>query len=88
MPGLKISSIDDSCGTDLERMASQPVDAVEDLLERDRDQGLDLGGDKPEADGLDLDPRRRELREDVHRHRRAVAHAEDHHARRRSATTR
>ena len=46
----------------------EPGRRVERLLHRDRDEGLDLLGRHPQALGLHLDERRRELREDVDRH--------------------
>ena len=80
-PRSKISAIDDSCGTDFGAHDVEARDAVQRLLERDGDQLLDLGGGQPEARGLDLDPRRRELGEDVHRHVAKLRGAEDHHRR-------
>ena len=63
----------------------EPGDPVQRLLERDRDEGLDLGGRQPQAGGLDLDTGRCELREDVDRHGLELANAEEHH---RAAPTR
>ena len=58
-------------------------DAVEQvLLQRHRDQLLDLRRRQPERLGLDLDRGRHELREDVHGHLPELA--DTHHQRRRS----
>ena len=63
VPGLKSSWIDERCATDLERIVVETGHAVQRLLERNGDQGLDVGGGEPQADRLDLDLRWRELRE-------------------------
>ena len=76
--GLKISSMADSWGTDLERSV-QTLDPVERLLERHGHQGLDVGGRQSEARGLDDDPGRCELREDVDARGRQVDDADPHH---------
>ena len=60
---------------------SSSGDPVERLLERNRDQLLHFGRGQPEAGRLDLDPRRRELGEDVHRHVAKLPDAEDHQRR-------
>ena len=46
---------------------AEPVHAVEHLLERDGDQGLDIGRRQAETGRLDLDLRRRELGKDIDR---------------------
>jgi hypothetical protein len=53
------------------------------LLERDRDQLLDLFGGEPQGLGLHLDDRRVELRQDVHRRPAGLDDPEDHQADRR-----
>ena len=75
VPRSKMSSTDDSCGTDAERISSSRGDAVERLLERDGDELLRLLGGQADADGLDLHARRRELGEGVRRARPAAAPA-------------
>ena len=57
-----------AAATDFERITSRPGDAVERLLERHRDELLDLRGGQARRRRLDLDPRRRELGEHVDRH--------------------
>ena len=66
VPRSKISSTDESCGTERRADLVQAGHAVERLLERDGHELLGLLGGEPEADRLDLDARRRELREGVH----------------------
>ena len=77
VPRSKMSVIEESCSTDFERITSSPG-RREVLLERDGDELLDLGGGEAERRRLDLDPRRRELREDVDRRRPQLRDAEDH----------
>jgi hypothetical protein len=45
-----------------------PWHTVERLLHGDGDQGFDVGGGETDRGGVHLHLRRRELREDVHRH--------------------
>ena len=59
----------------------EPRHAVERLLQRNGDQLLHFGGGKPETWGLNLYPRWRELRKDVHRHAAKSVDPEDHHPR-------
>ncbi len=54
------------------------------LLDRDRDQLLDLGRREAEGLGLDLDRRRRELGQDVHRHLAKLRDADDERCLRRA----
>ena len=81
VPRSKISWIEESCETDFERSSSRPGHAAELLLDRDRDQLLDLGRGVAERDRLDLDPRRRELGEDVDLGARDLGDPEGHHRR-------
>ena len=81
VPRSKMSWIEDSCETDFERSSSRPGMPVELLLDRDRDELLDLGGGVAERDRLDLHARRRELREDVDLRARDLRDAEGDHRR-------
>ena len=65
VPFSKMSRIDDSWATDFECISSSPGQAVERLLDRHGDQGLDLGSRVAEGDGLDLHLRWSKLRKDV-----------------------
>ena len=66
VPGSKTRSIADRPGIEPGGIAVEPRDAVEQvLLERHRDQLLDLRGGQAERLGLDLDRGRPELRVDV-----------------------
>ena len=57
----------------------EPRHSVERLLQRNRDQAFHFGRGQPEACGLNLHARRRELGKDVHRHGAELAAANDHH---------
>ena len=81
VPGSKISSTDDSCGTDLERIDVEAGDPVERLLQRDGHQRLDLLRREAEAGRLDLDPRRGELGEHVDRDVAHLGEPEEHQRR-------
>ena len=59
----------------------ETIDAVERLLQRNGDEGLDFLCGETQAGGLNLDARRRELGKDVHRHAAELRHAEQHHRR-------
>jgi hypothetical protein len=69
VPGSKISFDPGQPGDRLRADGVQPGHPVEQvLLEGDGDELLDLGRGQPEGLGLDLNPRRGELRQHVHRH--------------------
>ena len=84
VPLSKISSIEDCCGIDFERRVFSPGIPVEPLLHRDGDELLDLLGGQAEGVGLHLDPRGRELREDVDPGVAQLQTADDEHGDRRS----
>ena len=77
VPGLKIELDLRQLGHGLGAKRGEPFDAGQRLLQRDGHQRLDFRRGQAERDRLDLDPRRRELREHIDRHPSDLAEAED-----------
>ena len=67
VPSSKIITTDDRPSTDFERSVVEPRHAVQRVLERNGDERLDLRRRQAGRFGLNLDERRRELREHVER---------------------
>ena len=69
MPGSNISTIDDRPGTDFDRMSSSHGDPVEEVCSSGTVMSCSTScGGQAERLGLDLDVRRRELGQGIHRH--------------------
>ena len=77
VPSRKISTTDDRPSTDFERIVLSHGSAVERVLERHGDQAFDFFGRKTRGFGLNLDQRRRELRENIERRVAHDAHTDD-----------